>query len=444
MGLRLHPLVFFLLVSTSAWAQTDSDRATARLLAEEGIALQQQGKYEEALDKLTRAQQIFNAPTHLLLIAQCQVAVGKLVEGAETYRQLLRKPLTEQAPQAFVRAKETAARELAELEPRIPKIRILIHPDGIEQLHIRIDETAVPAAIVGIDRVENPGKHIIQVSAPGFQTAQVQFQLQESQILPVEVTLEADTPSKPAPAPTTQVPHSYTVASTPEANAPSSHSTDLLMSIRLQWTAPNGELGETHFNGSWIDPGAVRDSFHAGGGLELQADLLFGNWAVGLLFGVDDHGQPSGSHEAVKSLYPTIESVQTTKSFSAFGGISGQWHSCQRCLGFVGETAIIMRQMVQTFEIQPQSGPPDPCSLSWERDVPTVRLLAGLQIPVGSDFFVTPYLSFAGGSTSVTRLEPSDDAPRCPSNKIESSETTGGSITFFSVGVAGTYALALD
>ena len=82
--------------------------------------------------------------------------------------------------------------------------------------------------------------------------------------------------------------------------------------------------------------------------------------------------------------------------------------------------------------------------LSWERDVPTVRLLAGLQIPVGSDFFVTPYLSFAGGSTSVTRLEPSDDAPRCPSNKIESSETTGGSITFFSVGVAGTYALALD
>ncbi len=84
MGLRLHPLVFFLLVSTSAWAQTDSDRATARLLAEEGIALQQQGKYEEALDKLTRAQQIFNAQTHLLLIAQCQVAVGKLVEGAET------------------------------------------------------------------------------------------------------------------------------------------------------------------------------------------------------------------------------------------------------------------------------------------------------------------------------------------------------------------------
>src|SRR5664280_675076 len=61
-------------------AQTASDKATARQMATEGIQSYKQGKYAEALDLLQRAEQLYDAPVHLIYIARVQAALGKLVE----------------------------------------------------------------------------------------------------------------------------------------------------------------------------------------------------------------------------------------------------------------------------------------------------------------------------------------------------------------------------
>ena len=83
LALGIAALASVSLVQAPALAQSAADKATARNLATAGIKLYQQQKFEEALDKLKRAQELYDAPVHLLYMARCYVKLNKLVEGAE-------------------------------------------------------------------------------------------------------------------------------------------------------------------------------------------------------------------------------------------------------------------------------------------------------------------------------------------------------------------------
>src|SRR5215472_16878657 len=83
---------------------TDADRAAASELFVEGVKLQEAGNFADALDRFQRAQAVFSAPTHILHIAECNAALGKLVESAEAYRALVHTPLPADAPKPFVQA----------------------------------------------------------------------------------------------------------------------------------------------------------------------------------------------------------------------------------------------------------------------------------------------------------------------------------------------------
>jgi tetratricopeptide (TPR) repeat protein len=120
-------------------AQTAADKATARQLATQGIQSYQQGKNAEALELLQKAEQLYDAPIHLVYIARAQAALGKLVEASETYRRLVRIDLPAGAPQAFKDAISDAHKELPQLEPRIPSLRIDVNPSEAEGLKLKID-----------------------------------------------------------------------------------------------------------------------------------------------------------------------------------------------------------------------------------------------------------------------------------------------------------------
>src|ERR1700677_4262730 len=85
---------------------TDAERSAARSIFQAGDELQRAGKFAEALDKFERAQQVFSAPTNLLRIAECDAALGRLVESAEAYREVARTSLAPDAPPAFQAAVE--------------------------------------------------------------------------------------------------------------------------------------------------------------------------------------------------------------------------------------------------------------------------------------------------------------------------------------------------
>src|ERR1700722_18125764 len=118
--------------STPARAQvTEAERAAARQLFKEGDELQRAGKFTEALDKFQRAQQVFSAPTNVLRIAECDAALGRLVASAESYPALVRTPLPAGSPPAFQAAVDQARAELAQVEPRVPKLVVQVEPPGV-------------------------------------------------------------------------------------------------------------------------------------------------------------------------------------------------------------------------------------------------------------------------------------------------------------------------
>lgn len=182
-----------LLAPVPARAVSAADKATARDLAVAGIKLYRAGKYKDALDRLTRAEALFNAPIHLLYIARCQVKLGKVVEGAETYRRLGRVHLTANAPTAFKDAQASGGKELTALVPKIPMLRVEVTPANVSNMDVVIDGEHLPPAIVGVDRPADPGKHTVQVTAPGFQTAKTTVEIKLGEKRPVKLTL------KPAP-----------------------------------------------------------------------------------------------------------------------------------------------------------------------------------------------------------------------------------------------------
>jgi hypothetical protein len=152
-------------------AQSAADKATARQLATQGIQQYQQGKNAEALDLLQKAEQLYDAPIHLIYIARAQAALGKLVEASETYRRLARIDLPAGAPQAFKDAISDAHKELPQLEPRIPSLRIDVNPSEAEGLKLKIDGEQLSSVVIGINRPTNPGRHLVEVAANGYESA---------------------------------------------------------------------------------------------------------------------------------------------------------------------------------------------------------------------------------------------------------------------------------
>jgi hypothetical protein len=182
-------------VSSGARAQvSESERAAARQLFHEGDDLQRAGKLAEALDKFQRAQQVFSAPTNMLRIAECDAALGRLVASAEAYRALVRTPLPPGSPPAFQAAVDQARGELAQVEPRVPRLVVQIDPAGAPGPQLQIDGQSVSAALLGEPFPLDPGPHKVLVSASGLASAEQTVVLKERETRSLQMTLHPIAP----------------------------------------------------------------------------------------------------------------------------------------------------------------------------------------------------------------------------------------------------------
>ena len=184
-------LAFFIsaFVPSNVHAQSDSERGVARELAQEGDGLQRAGRYAEALEKFERAEKIVAAPTHLVRIAECQAALGKLVEAAESYRHAQRIPVPAEAPAVLLRAEEEAQRELVALEPRVPKLTLTITPRAAVGLEVEIDGHPLNVAVVGEPIPLDPGRHEVVVRASGGAAFRGDVRLADGEVKELAVAL---------------------------------------------------------------------------------------------------------------------------------------------------------------------------------------------------------------------------------------------------------------
>ena len=173
-------IAFTLAVTGPARAQEEpsaTDVAAARALGQEGVKLADAGNCQDAIDRLSRAEKIFHAPTTLARLGECQVQVGRIVEGTENLNKVVRETLPPNAPAPFVQAQERAKVVLAEAKPKIAKLKIAVAGPSDVTWTVTIDGEAIPLANLEANRPMDPGEHVVEASAPGYKTARAKVTL---------------------------------------------------------------------------------------------------------------------------------------------------------------------------------------------------------------------------------------------------------------------------
>jgi hypothetical protein len=174
----------------SAHAESDTERATARALAEQGFKAVNEQRWADAVDLFKRAESLVHAPAHLLYLGRAYTHVGKLVEAHEALTKLTRETLPATAPGASVRAQQDGSKELAGLEGRIPTLDISVKP-AAPGLAVKIDDTVIPPAMIGTSIPIDPGNHTVGAAADGFAPASRTVQIAEGSHGSVALELKA-------------------------------------------------------------------------------------------------------------------------------------------------------------------------------------------------------------------------------------------------------------
>lgn len=218
------PLLLLLAAPAPAFADDAADVAAARALATEGVKLADAGNCADAVDRLSRAEALHHAPTILGRLGECQVLLGKLVEGTENLQKVVREPLGDKAPPAFVAAVERAKKVLAVAQPKIARLTLAIGPAEAKPV-VTIDGVQVSSAALGSARPMDPGSHQVAVSAPGYVSTSATLELAEaeSKQLALQLVPAAKPPEPPPPvdvAPPAAPPAPTPPAAPPEQPAP--------------------------------------------------------------------------------------------------------------------------------------------------------------------------------------------------------------------------------
>lgn len=158
----------FVLVTAIVWsgiahATDDSAKGAARELANAAKDDFDAGRFEEAGSKFQRAYKIAKVPTLAVWAARSLVKRGELVAASELYRQAaLLAPNDLWVGDAQQQAQSDAEKELGELQPRIPKLRIRVEGAAINDIELTVDGAKTATDLLGIDLPTDPGRrHIV-------------------------------------------------------------------------------------------------------------------------------------------------------------------------------------------------------------------------------------------------------------------------------------------
>lgn len=152
------------LISTPLPAQ-DADptiTSAARQVGFEGVQAYEAGRYEEALEKLSRAYELVKVPTFGLWSARALVKLGRLVAASERYLEVTRIQLAPDARDIQKNAQNDARTEREALMPRIPSLTIVIGGAPAGSAKVNMDGKPVASALLGVKVPVDPGKHVIE------------------------------------------------------------------------------------------------------------------------------------------------------------------------------------------------------------------------------------------------------------------------------------------
>ncbi len=381
------------LPAAPAGAQSAADKATARQLAIEGVEAFRKKDYAGALGKLSRAQNLYDAPVHLIYIARASARLGELVEAAEAYRKLVRTRLGADAPDAFREAVENGKKELPQLEPRIPKLRIDVEPADIEGLEVKVGESQVPVAALGANRPTNPGDLVITASAPGYTEGKQTLKLAEGETKAVKLVLEESAEGGAGGA----AAGAGGEGGSGGAKAADPEGLGFVLSLRLAGVTPSGTAFTTNSGPLGETEVAMADLYGPGGGAEIRGGLRFLRYFTGHL--VAGIYQVKSGEEFDKVATPLDGMDAESQARLAQFGIGVAAGSAPGKLGAFGELDLMLvHNFTTTRKLEGYEGDVNNptnrvnCDEDWLATGAGFRVAGGVNIPLSRSFQLTPML----------------------------------------------------
>lgn len=196
-------LAWILLSATSASAAPTNDPATlpadvrdkVRALADQGMRLYDDKDYTSALSKFEQAEEFVLIPTITLQRGRCLERLGRWVEARDAYELAAEMELPASAKWQHQSAQREAASELSALDPKIPRVTLVVkNGDGEVWIDGR-SRGKVTSDPVLID----PGKHVVEVRAADLRVARSSVDLTSNQAITLELTLESQSGAGPGP-----------------------------------------------------------------------------------------------------------------------------------------------------------------------------------------------------------------------------------------------------
>jgi hypothetical protein len=197
--------------SMTAGSQVDpGDKAVAESLFQEGRALIESGQTAAACRKFEESHRLDKAPGTLLNMAHCHKLEGRIATAWSEFFQVA----AEARRDGRADREQIALDAIKELEPRIPKLVILVPPESrIEGIKVTRNGTELGKAAWGTETPVDPGEIVIVAEAPGYKpwtrTLDVREGGREQVAIPVLVELpkveepipSAGTPARPVSVP---------------------------------------------------------------------------------------------------------------------------------------------------------------------------------------------------------------------------------------------------
>lgn len=175
-----------LVLASPAARAAPSDQAAAEALFQEGKALFDKGTYAQACPKFEESYRLDPAGGTLFALALCREAEGKLASAWAHFSAVA----TSKGARADRVA--TARTKVAELEPRVPRVVIVV-PDAarVPGLSVKRDDTELGASSWGTSLPLDPGEHVVVASAPGYATQRESLTLAPGDRREVRIALRA-------------------------------------------------------------------------------------------------------------------------------------------------------------------------------------------------------------------------------------------------------------
>jgi hypothetical protein len=286
----------------------DSVTAAARALAIDGVKLAQIDHCDQAVDKLERAEKLHHSPIVLANLGQCYIKLGRLVEGVERLRAVLREPLPAAPSDTLQQAYNDSKRLLDETRPKLANLTVSVEGSADAEPNVSIDGHALPSALIGAAHPSDPGQHSVRVSARGYQTNTRVVMLDPGESQTVLVSLQRDPSAAPISADAATQPSRASAAN--EAPAPA--------------LTPNRPRSQARSSGPNLWPAYVAWGV---GGVGLGVGIGFGIAAISNKANLNDHCPDKSCPPEQRSLLDTARRNATISTVgyvaAAAGAVAG-------------------------------------------------------------------------------------------------------------------------